>query len=496
MSEHRPAAARRTSSAGRRKLEAFYDLSFLKRARDRSKSRSRSRHNNPADDNLDRDFDTTAAFADRAPLKRPALRSAFSSRFDSSNQVNIPPRTSSAHQVRFGASDYDATAQDRSALGHRPNTSGSNKSASAATRPPLVSSRSLTERPLYDRAYHDKHFQTSFNWRAGGNAGIMDLERSRTRRERTFVGAECAVCEEPLEHTLRGERILQFSCGHVAHEACFYEFLRESDSQFCPTCNAPLGLDTSRGGNVLDLEKLSSIVRSAPGHEFSERGRRRGDRDLDEERPRPTSRESYIYAQRRRSRESRDRIQRFGSYNGPNPQLAQHSAQHHLHSQHGRNDSGNTGVASSSEFPENEPIPTGRRHDYDVHSMETNVSSPRASIIKNPIPPPIVTVRSEFPTLNRSRNQQTLTCLVTIEVSPAKWKPDPEDLRNAPPMPATRPEEGQSRPETPSRANHQPTNSVENPELLEEVTEDLRSRVENWHGLDFQRSVICCLLRI
>ena len=96
--------------------------------------------------------------------------------------------------------------------------------------------------------------QTSFNWRSGRPmAGMLELERSRTRRERTFIGSECAVCEEPLEHTLRGERILQFSCGHVSHEACFYEYIKEFDSQCCPTCNAPLGLDTSRGGNVLDL---------------------------------------------------------------------------------------------------------------------------------------------------------------------------------------------------------------------------------------------------
>ena len=96
--------------------------------------------------------------------------------------------------------------------------------------------------------------QTSFNWRSGRPmAGMLELERSRTRRERTFIGSECAVCEEPLEHTLRGERILQFSCGHVSHEACFYEYIKEFDSQYCPTCNAPLGLDTSRGGNVLDL---------------------------------------------------------------------------------------------------------------------------------------------------------------------------------------------------------------------------------------------------
>ena len=107
--------------------------------------------------------------------------------------------------------------------------------------------------------------QTSFNWRSGRPmAGMLELERSRTRRERTFIGSECAVCEEPLEHTLRGERILQFSCGHVSHEACFYEYIKEFDSQYCPTCNAPLGLDTSRGGNVLDLGKfdrpLSRII--------------------------------------------------------------------------------------------------------------------------------------------------------------------------------------------------------------------------------------------
>lgn len=86
-------------------------------------------------------------------------------------------------------------------------------------------------------------------------AGMLDTDRSRTRRERTFVGSECAVCEEPLEHTLRGERILQFSCGHVSHEACFYEYIKEFESQYCPVCNAPLGLDTSRGGNVLDIGK-------------------------------------------------------------------------------------------------------------------------------------------------------------------------------------------------------------------------------------------------
>lgn len=92
---------------------------------------------------------------------------------------------------------------------------------------------------------------------------MLDSERRGTRRERTFVGTECAVCEEPLEHTLRGERILQFSCGHVSHGACFYEFLKmggeteRSDGGTCPSCEMPLGLDTSRGGNVLDIGKFT-----------------------------------------------------------------------------------------------------------------------------------------------------------------------------------------------------------------------------------------------
>jgi hypothetical protein len=110
-------------------------------------------------------------------------------------------------------------------------------------------------------AYNSKA-ATSFNWRAGQSmAGMLDGERSRNRRERTFIGSQCAVCDEPLEHTLRGERILQFSCGHVSHEACFYEYIKEVESQHCPTCNAALGLDTSRGGNILDLGQFDSLRR-------------------------------------------------------------------------------------------------------------------------------------------------------------------------------------------------------------------------------------------
>ncbi|KAI9762958.1 MAG: hypothetical protein M4579_000021 [Chaenotheca gracillima] len=312
---------------------------------------------------------------------------------------------------------------------------------------------------------------------------MMDLERSRTRRERTFIGAECAVCEEPLEHTLRGERVLQFSCAHVSHEACFYEYIKEIESQYCPTCNAPLGLDTSRGGNILDLEKLSSIVRAIPVNDYRNRGRDDGrsaqntptpwDKEYGRERPR--SRESHR-PEMRRSRESRERIERFASKQQQG---------------HGRNDSGTTGKASSADYSDHpHSMQHARKHDYDVQSMETTLSSPRSSMAKNPIPSPIVTVRSEFPTLNRSRQQQTLTCLVTVEVADGKWRPDPEDIQGAPSVPPLRPEEGYRTSQSPVRNQQQQQQQYhpyDSPEALEEVTEDLRVRVENWHGLDFQR---------
>ena len=369
---------------------------------------------------------------------------------------------------------------------------------------------------------------TSFNWRSGRPmAGMLEIERSRTRRERTFIGSECAVCEEPLEHTLRGERILQFSCGHVSHEACFYEYIKEFESQYCPTCNAPLGLDTSRGGNVLDLgkafvyelkhvrktdipiEKLSSIVRSVSLNNEARDQRNRDNNNSTRNIPvpwdprtgeeRPSSRGSNTrnrdstqpqdLRQRERDRErdareiQRDRVERYGSTSN--------------RQQHTRNESRDTGVgASSGEFNESHQT-TGRRHDYDVQSMETALSSPRASITKNPIPAPTVTVRSEYPTLTRSRQQQSLTCLVTIEVPEGKWRPDPADLRGAPILPSVQQDSAtfSNRPKSPAQSQ-QAEWQFESPEVLEEISEDLHVRVENWHGLDFQRYTLALQISI
>ncbi|KAL8668286.1 MAG: hypothetical protein Q9168_007081 [Polycauliona sp. 1 TL-2023] len=342
--------------------------------------------------------------------------------------------------------------------------------------------------------------QTSFNWRSGRPmAGMLELERSRTRRERTFIGSECAVCEEPLEHTLRGERILQFSCGHVSHEACFYEYIKEFDAQYCPTCNAPLGLDTSRGGNVLDIEKLSSIVRSVSTTN-NERGYNQRSAqntpvpwDQHNERERPKSRESN--PQQRDSRESQPTPHNHHHHHHRDPRDSQRERVERYHGnrqQHARNESGGTGGASTGEYQEVQNTNGGRKHDYDVQSMETALSSPRASMTRNPIPAPAVTVRSEYPTLSRSRQQQSLTCLVTIEVPEGKWSPDPADLRGAPVLPPIQQEPNYpppaARPGSPASIQQQPTDwPFESSEHLGEVTEDLRVRVDNWHGLDFQR---------
>ena len=178
----------------------------------------------------------------------------------------------------------------------------------------------------------------------------------------------------------------------------------------------------------------------------------------------------------------RDRVERYGSQHRP-----QHPPKHSGHTRLESKDTG--GVNSSAEYGGGEPQNnTGRRHDYDVQSMETALSSPRASITKNPIPAPSVTVRSEYPTLTRSRQQQSLTCLVTIEVPEGKWRPDPADLRGAPILPSMQQDSNtfSNRPSSPAKS-HQPDWQSEPPEVLEEITEDLRVRVDNWHGLDFQR---------
>lgn len=150
---------------------------------------------------------------------------------------------------------------------------------------------------------------------------------------------------------------------------------------------------------------------------------------------------------------------------------------------HTRNDSG--GNASSTDFA-NDPVTHSRKHDYDLHAMETTVSNSQLKDTKQTIPSPIVTVRSEYPTLTRSRQQQSLTCLVTIEVPEIKWQSQLDEAQT-PPVPPIPTDSGISIPGR-QKSEPQPGPLVyESPEVLDEITEELRIRVDNWHGLEFQR---------
>lgn len=238
------------------------------------------------------------------------------------------------------------------------------------------------------------------------------------------------------------------------------------------------------------LEKLSSIVRSVSTSDQSVRSNQTPTPTLwdGQTATRPHSHESANRKQRRdssrdsngggSSRGSRDGRERYASVSSKS---------------HNRNNSTITDPPSSAGYTETMSSGPPRRHDYDVQSMESNLASPRASVARNPIPPPAVSVRSEFPTLTRSRQQQTLTCLVTIEVPDNKWRPDPDDLRTAPPVPTLRPEDTYARPPSPAQSAPR-FYPYESQEVLEEMTRSLRSRVENWHGLDFSRYVPILIL--
>jgi hypothetical protein len=176
-------------------------------------------------------------------------------------------------------------------------------------------------------------------------------------------------------------------------------------------------------------------------------------------------------------RDSRDsqrmRIERLGIGQATTPAPQTHS----------RNDSGN----APSDYT-NDHVSHPRKHDYDLHAMETSVPGTTVKDTKQPIPAPIVTVRSEYPTLTRSRQQQTVTCLVTVEVPEGKWMGSFDEAQHTPPVPPIPSDSGigmsmHHRQQEPKPAPSTYTTS----DILDEVTEELRIRVDNWHGLEFQR---------
>lgn len=156
---------------------------------------------------------------------------------------------------------------------------------------------------------------------------------------------------------------------------------------------------------------------------------------------------------------------------------------------HSRNNSGNSGEYSNS--TQDNMAPT-RRHDYDLHAMETTVTEPaRVKDSRFSAPAPIVTVRSEFPTITRSNHQQSLTCLVTVEVPELKRRHPAEESLQSPMSPPVQHDSDFSLAPAPLQPTrymaHTSFMSTKSIQELNQLTSDLRARVDNWHGLEFSR---------
>lgn len=255
------------------------------------------------------------------------------------------------------------------------------------------------------------------------------------------------------------------------------------------------------------VDKLSSIVRSVSDNREPTRTR---DRDRELEREKERERE----AQRERQREkaegraelpsphyenfsNKTRSRQGSRTSSLNRESARDSTGPRQEGGHWRNNSASTG-----EFTDPTIVPQPvRRHDYDVQSMESELG-PR-NLMASPIPPPVVTVKSEFPTITRSKTQQSLTCLVTVEIPDRKSQviyPD-ETIPSIPTLPATyghsyhpssptnRSQYSFERDGAMTRQRDRDVEKESEMEALAAITDDLRMRVENWHGLDFGRYV-------
>ncbi|QIX00830.1 hypothetical protein AMS68_006347 [Peltaster fructicola] len=302
------------------------------------------------------------------------------------------------------------------------------------------------------RATHDRSLPSALSKKRRDS---MLAARGRdVRRERTFVGSECAVCEEPLEHTLRGERILQLSCGHVTHQACLHEYTREldTDAPQCPTCNAPLGLDPSRG-NAADFDNLHRVVRAAATPDLRQRD------DL-----RPTTRDALSRNEKTLASIKHEVPRSEHDMKSLKPPRAEWDWE------------------TTQRGPQNYEA---RKQDYDVQSMATTATATSRQPAYSPIPPPIVTVRSEYPTLSKSKQQQSLTCLVTVEVMHGRWQAHSTGLRSRATSQAPRSPRKQAKPDS-AHSDHtvEPT---EDAKRLETLKDELFAKVENWHGLDYTR---------
>lgn len=94
------------------------------------------------------------------------------------------------------------------------------------------------------------------------------MSTHQTRHEKSLYGANCCFCEESLEYTLAGEKVVVLECGHTCHHECLFELIDTSiplvlenfDKVMprCSTCGeAGIPLDNSLHLDLLKKKLLS-----------------------------------------------------------------------------------------------------------------------------------------------------------------------------------------------------------------------------------------------
>lgn len=129
---------------------------------------------------------------------------------------------------------------------------------------------------------------------------------------------------------------------------------------------------------------------------------------------------------------------------------------------------------------------TSRKGMSDALSVETDLSH-RGNVTFRPIPPPLITIRSEFPTIPKSGQQQPFTCLVTVEAPANGWSLDERDLQPLLPPKNFPIVEEEKEPEVSSLLPPVPSLTNDPTPILDEIANDLTKRITNWHNLDHHR---------
>ncbi|CAN6670683.1 hypothetical protein TRVA0_043S00738 [Trichomonascus vanleenenianus] len=123
------------------------------------------------------------------------------------------------------------------------------KTSSASTslfhpRLSFLEHRDVSIKPLKIDSSHKPH--ATVNTAASEPPAVKPFVLSNNRREKNLRGTNCCFCEEPLEYTLVGEKVIALECSHVCHYECLLQMTdirapKEGDTAglpMCPTCDA------------------------------------------------------------------------------------------------------------------------------------------------------------------------------------------------------------------------------------------------------------------